>query len=70
MLVVEVLGVLLRVLPLLQSFSNDQVKARQTIKTLKPRTLGETLSERKLKRLDKLRDAVWVRDSPVVLDWK
>lgn len=41
-----------------------------TIRTLTPRTLGDTRSERSLNRLDKLCDAVSVRDRPVDLQEK
>ena len=70
LVLVEVSGVLLSVVLLLQSSGTDEVKTKQAIQTFKPRTLGETRSERRLKRLDKLRDAVCVRDSPVDLEWR
>ena len=66
----ELSGVLLSVVLLLQSSGTDEVKTKLTIQTFKPRTFGETRSERKLKRLDKLRDAVCERDSPVDLEWR
>ena len=66
----EVSGVLLRVDLLLHSSGKNYFQTKylsETSQTFTPRTLGETLSDRRPKRLDRLRDAVSVRLSPVDL---
>ena len=65
----EVSGVLLSVDLLSQSSSKNKFQTKKS-QTFTPSTLGETLSERRLKRFDKLREAVSVRVSPVDLPEK
>ena len=64
----EVSGVLLSVdLPLQSSSSKTKSPEKYLSLTLTPSTLGDTRSERRLKRFDQLRAAVSVRLSPVDL---